>query len=181
MASDALELSDLPPELQGALPDLGRFRAEYRAGWRVSMYLVFGMVLLVLGPVLAALILFVTFQGIVRAHSLFHLVLWPVAISVTGGRMLFRATRAWGVRILVFERCLVHSKGGMLRVFGWAEIASFQHKAVPSAFRKAATRSYWMTLRRTDGVELTIDDLVDRAKELGDGIEVELAKRQLTS
>jgi hypothetical protein len=178
MASEALELSNLPPELQGALPDLGQFRAEYRATWRVSMYLIFGVVLLALGPALAALILFAAFQGNVRAHSLFHVVLWPVAISVTGGRMLFRAIRAWGVRILVFERCLVHSKGGMLRVFGWAEIASFQHKAVPSAFQKKAIRSYWMTLRRADGMELTIDDFVDRAKELGDGIQAELARRQ---
>jgi hypothetical protein len=38
-----------------------------------------------------------------------------------------------------------------------------------------------MTLRRADGVELTIDDLIDRARELGDGIQLELARRQSTT
>ncbi len=178
MADDALELSDLPPELQGALPDLGQFRAEYRATWRVSMYLFLGMSLLVLGPAVAALIVLLVFKGNGGAHSLVHVVLWPIAISAAGGRMIYRAIRAWGVRILVFERCLVHSRRGILSVFGWSEIASFQHN---SASQKTAARSYWMTLRRADGVELTIDDLVDRARELGQGIQLELAKRQLTS
>jgi hypothetical protein len=178
MAGDALELSDLPAELQGALPDLGPFRAEYRATWRVSVYLFLGMLLLVLGPAVAVLILILIFNRNADAHTLVHVVLWPIAISAAGGRMIYRAIRAWGVRILVFERCLVHSRRGILRVFGWSEIASFQHN---SGSQKVAARSYWMTLRRADGVELTIDDLVDRARELGNGIQLELARRQATT
>ena len=48
MASDLL---DLPPELEGALSDLGHFRAEYRAGSGVLLYLPLGFLLLVLGAV----------------------------------------------------------------------------------------------------------------------------------
>src|SRR5260370_35687457 len=49
MASDWGDVPELPAELEGAMSDLGRFWAEYRAGGVLLWYLLLGLVLLVLG------------------------------------------------------------------------------------------------------------------------------------
>jgi hypothetical protein len=90
--------------------------------------------------------------------------------------MCFRSIRAWGTRVLLFERCLVYLKGTKMRVFGWAEITSFTQQTPTGMWGKMTQSSYLMTIRRADGAVLMIDAYVNRAKELGDRVEAEWAR-----
>ena len=177
MASDWGEAPEMPAELEGAMSDLGRFRAEYRAGWVLLWYLFLGLVLLVLG---AAMTLFFVLLVIEEEFhfGLVKVIVFAAALSVGGAVMCFRSVRAWGARVLVFERCLVYVKGHKMRVFGWHEIVSFRHDTPKGLWGKLTHSSYWMTIRRRDGAELTIDAYVAKAKELGAGVEQEVARRR---
>jgi hypothetical protein len=156
MASDLIDLPELPAELEGAMSDLGRFRAEYRAGWGLLLYMLLGLALLVLGSgftlVLVALVFDDHFH--VGVAKLFVL---SIALTIGGAFMCFRSIRAWGTRVLVFEHCLVHLKGNKMRVFGWGEITSFLQHTPTGFWGKMTQSSYVMTIRRTDGTMLTID------------------------
>jgi hypothetical protein len=177
MASEWGELPELPAELEGAMSDLGRLRAEYRAGWVLLWYLLLGLVLLVLGA--AVTLFFVVLVIEEEFHvGLVKVILFAAALTVGGAVMCYRSVRAWGARVLVFERCIVHLKGSRMRVFGWHEIVSFQHDAPKGLWSKLTQSSYWMTIRRRDGAVLTIDAYVERAKELGSRVEQELAQRK---
>jgi hypothetical protein len=177
MASEWDELPELPAELEGAMSDLGRFWAEYRAGWGLLLYMLLGVLLLVLGA--AATLLLVVFMVDEEFHLGFaKLFVFAVALTIGGTFMCFRSVRAWGARVLVFERCLVYLKGGKMRVFGWHEIAAFQQDSPKGLWGKLTQSSYWMTIRRSDGAVLTIDAYVERAKDLGSRVEQELARRK---
>jgi hypothetical protein len=166
MASAAPELRDIPLELEGALPDLGRFQAEYRAGWRVMSHLVLGLAAQTLAFFICVLIARAFGAGLMSA---------AVVVGIEVGRTVHRSVRAWGVRVLVFEQCLVHLRAGNFRVFGWHEITSFQQQTPRPAWQKwFRGGAYWMKLRRADGAKLTIDDLVDQASELGARIQAKL-------
>jgi hypothetical protein len=177
MASDIHDLPELPAELEGAMSDLGRFRAEHRAGWGLLLYLLLGLVLLVLGAAGTVFLVMLVFDD--EFHAGFaKLFVLSIALTIGGAFMCFRSVRAWGVRVLVFERCIVYLKGANMRVFGWQEIASFEHQSPKGFWGKLTQSSYWMTIRRSDGAELTIDAYVNGAKELGSHVAQELAQRK---
>jgi hypothetical protein len=177
MASDWGDVPELPAELEGAMSDLGRFWAEYRAGWVLLWYLLLGLVLLVLGA--AVTLFFVVLVIEEEFHvGLVKVIVFAAALTVGGAFMCVRSVRAWGARVLVFERCLVYLKGGKMRVFGWHEIAAFQQGSPKGWWGKLTQSSYWMTIRRSDGAVLTVDAYVERAKDLGSRVEQELARRK---
>src|SRR5579859_5392434 len=178
MSNDVTDLPDLPPELEGAMSDLGRFRAEYRAGWGLLLYMILGLVLLVVGAALTLLLGYFAADDRHIEFGIIKVVVFTIALMVGGMFMTYRAVRAWGARVLVFERCLVFLKGGKLRVFGWHEITAFEQKSPKGYWEKMVHSSYWMTLRRQDGAVLRIDAYGERAKDLGSRVEQELARRQ---
>ncbi len=177
MPSEWNDLPDLPPELEGAMSDLGTFRAEYRAGWATLLYLFLGLFLLVGGAGLTALLVYIVLDDRPDV-GLVKLVFLTAALVVGGAFMCFRSVRAWGVRVLVFDRCLVFLKGGSLRVFGWDEITGFSQRTTSGMWEKMMQSSYYLTLHRRDGAMLRIDAYVGRAKELGARVQVELARRK---
>jgi hypothetical protein len=177
MASDMLDVPDLPAELEGALSDLGRFRAEYRSGWALLLYMLLGLVLLVLGAGVTVFLLVVIFEEDFNGGFV-HAFIFSAAMIVGGGFMCVRSVRAWGARVLIFDRCIVYVKRGHLRVFGWDEITSFQQKSPTGFWEKLVHSSYSMTLIRKDGERLTIDAYVNKAKDLGSRVELELSQRQ---
>jgi hypothetical protein len=175
MAGDLVDLPELPAELEGAMSDLGRFRAEYRAGLGLVLYMLLGLLLLAMGGGMTLLLTALVFED--HFHVGFaKLFVLSIALTIGGGFMCFRSIRAWGTRVLLFERCLVYLKGNKMRVFGWAEIASLTKQTPTGMWGKMTQSSYLMTIRRADGAVLTIDAYVDRAKELGDRVEVEWAR-----
>jgi hypothetical protein len=177
MSSDLTDLTDLPPELEGAASDLGRFHAEYRAGWGLLLYMLLGLVLLVLGLVLTAGIVFLAADDRNFHAGYIKLVILSIGLTIGGLFMTIRSAGAWGSRVLVFERCLVHLKRGRMRVFGWHEITAFEQKTTKGFWEKMIQSSYWMKLRRHDGEALRIDAYLHRAQDLGARVEQELARR----
>jgi hypothetical protein len=110
--------------------------------------------------------------------GLVKVIVFAAALTMGGALMCYRSVRAWGARVLVFERCLVYLKGGRMRVFGWHEIVSFRHDAPKGLWGKLTQSSYWMTIRRHDGAELTVDAYVVNAKDLGSRVEQEVARHR---
>ena len=169
MAREVFELPNLPPELEGAMSDLGEFRAEYRAGWGLLLYLLLGVGVLVFGVGLCLLMVYLVTLGHIEGH-LFHGVIIALGLTIGGAFMIYRSVRAWGARVLVFDSAWFTFSAGGCAVFGWHEITSFQEKSPKGVWEKMTQSSYWVMLRRQDGAVLTIDAYIERAKDLGSGI-----------
>ncbi len=153
-----------PDAVLDRVAQLGEPTAQFAVGKRrLVRHLVLGVVLILVG---AGIIAFSLFVGLAHIHS-WHIVLLGPLAFVAGVRMIVRAYRNLGLRVVVFPEGVVRVRGDDVQAFFWEDIARVWQKKNSMTWAYALHGALVFQVQRTDGTEIVFDDSLPGLNQLG--------------
>ena len=167
----------MPVQQAAAAQQLGNFNKSYNTNFVSS---IIGIVVCA-----AAGLLFVSFAFGGDDGAAFQLVIAFLLFAVTA-YLIYRLAQFGGRKIHLFQRGLIIESGNQIQPFPWNQTAEVWQQIIRRyRYGIYVGSSYKYTLRRTDGYQVKLDNMVKGIAELGEavsnGVTQELVPRALHS